>query len=133
MKTKITKKMVAFGMVMTMLFSMALVANAETTLKDGDSVNGATVAFSHTYSYAKVVSTATMSGYTKNSHIHDAVTITLKNTKTGAITHPSPSGDGIITVTVSYSRPNSTTITYSRSDYTYRNNGSATRTKTLKE
>ena len=30
MKTKITKKMVAFGMVMTMLFSMALVASAAT-------------------------------------------------------------------------------------------------------
>ena len=33
MKKKMTKKMAAFGMVMTMLFSMALVANAETTLR----------------------------------------------------------------------------------------------------
>ncbi len=133
MKTKIAKKMFTFGIIMTMLISMALVSNAESTLKAGDTVKGATVAFRHTYSYANVISTATMSGYTNNSHIYDTVIITLKNTRNGIITTPSTSGSGITAVTVNYSRPSGTTIVHSRSDYTYKNNGSATKTKTLKE
>lgn len=131
MKNKSLKKMVAFGMVMTMLFSMALVANAESTLTASDTVNGITVSFKHTYSYASVVSTAIMSGNTNNSHIYDTVAITLKNTKTGAITNPSTSGSGQTAVTVNYSRPSNTTITHSRSDFRYKTNGSATRTKSL--
>ena len=132
MKKKMTKKMAAFGMVMTMLFSMALVANAETTLRASDNVKGATVALSHTYSIANIKSVGSMSGYVKDSHISDTLAVTYKNNTTGKYYSTNKIGSGYSAVEVNYTRPSGNyTITSSRSDFSYRNNGSATRTKSI--
>ena len=129
---KYVKKIVAFGMVMTMLFSMALVANAETTLRASDNVKGATVALSHTYSIANIKSVGSMSGYVKDSHISDTLAVTYKNNTTGKYSSTNKIGSEHSSVEVIYSRPSGNyTITSSRSDFSYRNNGSATKTKSI--
>lgn len=116
---------------LTMLFSMCIVANAETTLTSKDTVGGADVSLSHKYSYASITSRGKFDDGHRSGKMDITVSVTLRNNKNGNITYPNAVAADKGEVTCSYSRPSGTyTITHSRSTYIY-TYGGKTKSKAL--
>lgn len=125
------KKTIGFALVLTMLFSMCIVANAETTLTASDTVDKAAVSLSHKYSWASVTSRGKFDSNHQGGVMDITVSATLKNSKNGNISYPNNFSAGKGDVTCSYSRPSgSYTITHSRSTYIY-SFGGKTKSKAL--
>ncbi len=130
---KSNKKIISLALVLTMLFSMCIVVNAQTTLTASDTVGGANVSMSHEYSWAKVNSRLAIDKSTKNKSLDITMRMSLRDNRDGKVSNISRfnATSSNKDVACSYTRPSSSyTITHSSSTYIY-TYGGKTKSKAL--
>ncbi len=130
---KSNKKIISLALVLTMLFSMCIVANAQTTLTASDTVGGANVSMSHEYSWANINSKLSIKNVSKSTSLNITMRMSQKNSRDGKVSDISRfnATSSKKEVACSYTRPSgSYTITHSSSTYTY-THGSKTKSKAL--
>ena len=123
MKTKITKKMVAFGMVMTMLFSMALVASAQTLTKQAV-WDGPAVTIKHWETYKTAGGSTTFTTVTDGCSTSVKVNYKIRNVNNSQTQDLSASNGGTVSASKSYTVPSGKYQVVSSSTYhTYARKG----------
>ena len=123
MKTKITKKMVVFGMVMTMLFSMALVASAQTLTKQAV-WDGPAVTIKHWETYKTAGGSTTFTTVTDGCSTSVKVNYKIRNVNNSQTQDLSASNGGTVSASKSYTVPSGTYQVVSSSTYhTYARKG----------